>query len=114
MQTIVPADSDGDLDLSFKGTTMEMVPFGPPQSTLPTVMSMSPEQHERLGQLSFMKGDHQEMCRRIYERVKKEDGLVHALVLATDMGLIKDAMVRGDTGTWQDLFREIMGGTSEN
>jgi hypothetical protein len=32
---------------------MEMVPFGPPQSALPTAISMSPEQHERLGQPSL-------------------------------------------------------------
>ncbi len=112
MQTVVPAGADGDLDLSFRGTKMEMVPSGPPQSALPTVISMSPEQHERLGKLRFIKGDHQEMCRRIYERVKTKDGRVHALVLSTDMALIKDAMKRGDTGAWQDLFREIMGGTS--
>lgn len=112
MQTVVPAGADGDLDLSFKGTKMEMVPFGPPQSALPTVISMTPEQHERLGQLRFMKGDHQEMCRRIYEKVKTKDGRVHALVLSTDMALIKDAVKRGDAGAWQDLFREIMGGTS--
>ncbi len=113
MQTGVPTGADGDLDLSFKGTKMELVPFGPPQSALPTVISMSPEQHERLGKLRSMKEDHQEMCRRIYERVKKEGGRVHALVLATDMELIKDSMERGDTGAWQDLFREIMGKTTE-
>jgi hypothetical protein len=113
MQTVVPADADGNLDLSFKGTKMAMVPFGPPQSALPTVINMSPEQYERLGQLRFIKGDHQEMCRRIYERAKEEGSRVDALVLATDMGLIKDAMERGDTGEWQDLFREIMGRTTE-
>ncbi len=112
MQTVVPVGADGDLDLSFKGTKMEMVPFGPPQSALPTVISMTPEQHKHLGQLRFMKGDHQEMCRRIYERVRTKDGRVHAHVLSTDMALIKDAVKRVDAGAWQDLFREIMGGTS--
>ena len=112
MQTVVPAGADGDLDLNFKGTKMEMVPFGPPQSALLAVISMTPEQHERLGKLRFMKGDHQEMCRRIYERVRTKDGRVQALVLSTDMALIKDAVKRGDTGAWQDLFREIMGETS--
>ena len=88
---------------------MGMVPFDPPQSALPTEISMSPEQHKRLGQLRFVKGDHQEMCGRTYERVKTKDDRVHALVLSTDMTLIKDASKRGDTGAWQDLFREIMG-----
>jgi hypothetical protein len=32
MQTVVPTGGDGDLDLSFKGTKMEIVPFGPPQA----------------------------------------------------------------------------------
>jgi hypothetical protein len=52
------------------------------------------------------------MCRRIYERAQTKDGRVHVLVLSTDLALIKDALKRGDTGTWQDLFREIMGGTN--
>jgi hypothetical protein len=51
------------------------------------------------------------MCRRIYDVVKKEDGRVRALVLSTDMALIEDAVKRGDSGAWQDLFREIIGET---
>jgi hypothetical protein len=113
IRTIVPSDADGDLDLSFKGMNMEMEPFGPPQSSLPTVVRMSPEQHERLEQLRFTKGDHQEMCQRICARVKRDNDQVHALVLATDMSLIKDAIERGDSGVWQDLFREIMGRRTE-
>lgn len=112
IQTVVPVGTDGDLDLNFKGMKAELVAYGPPQSALPTVISMSPEQHERLQKLSFMRGDHQEMCQRIYERSKTKDGRVHALVLSTDLALIKDAVRRGDTGTWQDLFREIMRGTN--
>ena len=48
VQTIVPMGADGDLELSFKGMKMELVPFGPPQSALPTVICMSVEQHRRL------------------------------------------------------------------
>jgi hypothetical protein len=106
MQTVVPANADGDLDLNFTGLKMEMVPFGPPQSARPTVISMSPEQYECLGKIR-----NQEMCRRIYERSQKKDGRVHVLVLSTDFALIKDAVKRGDPGTWQDLFREILGRT---
>ena len=108
IQRVVRAGADGDLDLSSKGVKAKVVPFGPPQSALPSVIGMSPEQHERLGQVRFMKGDHQEMCRRIYDMAEKEDGRVRALVLSTDMALIKEAVKSGDTGTWQDLFREIM------
>ena len=104
---------DNPLDLSSGGPKVELVPFGPPQSALPSVISMTSEQNERLRQVTFMKGDHQEMCRRIYDRVKKEDGRTYALVLSTDMALIKDAVKRGDTGAWQDLFREIGEGLTE-
>ena len=57
MQTIVPTGPDGDPDLQFAGTKAAMVPFGPPQSASPTIISMSTEQYERLGQLKFMKGE---------------------------------------------------------
>jgi hypothetical protein len=108
MQTVVPVGADGDLDLSFKGMKMQMVMSGPPQSSLPTVISISPEQYERLAQLAFKKGNHQEMCRRIYDNVREESGRVHSHVLATDVALIKEAMDRNETGEWQNLFREIM------
>ena len=36
------------------------------------------------------------------------DGKVAALVLSTDMARIREALKRGETGKWQDLFREIM------
>ena len=48
------------------------------------------------------------MCKRIHERVKTDGSHVHALVLSTDMALIKEALKREGTGVWQDLFREIM------
>jgi len=35
MQTVVPTDSDGDLDLSFKGMTATIEAGAPPQSALP-------------------------------------------------------------------------------
>jgi hypothetical protein len=109
LQTIVPVGADGELDLNFKGVEMKVVPFGPPQSALPTVISMTPEQYTRLGKLSFTPGDHQEMCRRVYEKARSKDGRVHVLVLSTDLTLVKEALKRGDTGAWQDLFREIIG-----
>lgn len=82
------------------------------QSALPTVISMTPDQHERLGKLGFVKGDQQEMCKRVYNQVRTKDGRVYARVLSTDMAIIKDALERGDTGAWQDLLREIMEGSS--
>jgi hypothetical protein len=112
IQTVVPVGPDGDLDLSFKGLKVEMVPSSPPQSALPTVISMSPEQHERLVKLKSVKGDHQEMCQRIRETIETKDGRVHALVLSTDMASIKSALKQDNTGAWHDLFREILGENS--
>ena len=111
MQTVVPKDSDGNLDLTFEGTKMEVVTDGPAQSALPGGIIMTEEQHARLGKLAYQAGDHQEMCRRIYEHVHgKKDGRVASVVLSTDLARIKQAVDGGATGGWQDLFREILKG----
>jgi hypothetical protein len=114
IETFVPVGEDGDFDLSFTGTKAEMVPSGPPQSAKPTVIRMSVGQFERLENLRYVKGDRQDMCRRIYERNKPgNDGHIYALVISTDMATIKDALKRNETGDWQDLFREILEGTAK-
>lgn len=108
MQTIVPKDAEGNLDLSFSGTKMEIVTGAPPQSALPRLVVMSDDQYARLAKLSHEKGDHQEMCRRIFNRIeRKADGHVGCVVLATDFARIKQTVDGGETGNWQDLFREI-------
>jgi methylamine utilization protein MauJ len=109
VQTVVPTDGDGDVDLNFKGTTAALVPFDPPQSARPFIIRMNAEQYKQLGKLGYAKGDHADMCLRVYQKAKEKDGHIHALVLATDMALITDALKRNEAGTWQDLFREIMG-----
>ncbi len=109
MQTVVPFDGDGDLDLSFKGTTIQFVVDGPPQSALPSVIRMSSVQYERLGKLASFAGDHQEMCKRIYGKVKRVDDGVQALVLATDMATIRNALDKEPKEEWQKLFSEIIG-----
>ncbi len=108
MRTSVPANADGDLDLSFTGIKAEMLPSGPPQSAKPTVIRMTPAQYQRLGQLRFAKGDDQEMCRRIWGLGRQDGDFIYVLVLSTDMELIEDAVHRADHGEWQDLFREIL------
>ena len=109
IQTVVSRDADGDLDLSFKGTTSSIVPFGPPQSARPFMIRMTMEQHKRLARLGYAKGDQSEMCLRVYQKSQEKDGQVYALVLATDMALITGTLKRNEAGAWQDLFREIMG-----
>jgi hypothetical protein len=109
VSTVVPKGEDGELDLdSFKGLKVSMVTNGPPQSGRPSIIVMTPAQHKQLGLLTREKGDHQELCKRVYKRVKMHDKKVVAIVLSTDMARIRDALKRGETGNWQDLFREIM------
>ena len=109
MQTVVPLDGDGEFDLSFSGTKIAMVTDGPPQSARPFVIGMTGDQYKRIGRLSYENGDHQEMCRRIYQHAETCGDQVQAAVLSTDMMRILDTVKRGDTGNWQDLFREIIG-----
>jgi hypothetical protein len=109
LQTVVPTDADGDLDLNFKGTTATVMAFGPPQSARPFMIRVNADQHKQLGRLGYAKGDHAEMCLRVYQKAQEKNGQIYALVLATDMAAIKDALKRNDAGTWQDLFREIIG-----
>lgn len=108
IQTVVPIDEDGHFDLEFKGMTMAMKAFGPPQSAQPSVVRMTHEQYYRLRKLSYSKSDHQEMLDRIQQRVQEKDGHIYALVLATDMSLIRQALETKEEGVWQDLFREII------
>jgi hypothetical protein len=111
IQTIVAQDAEGNLDLSFSGTKLEMVTNGPPQSGLPSLVVMSDDQYARLAKLRYQSGDHQDMCRRIFESVNgKKDGRVRCIVLATDLARIENVVDSGETGNWQDLFREILGG----
>jgi hypothetical protein len=109
IQTIVPTDSSGDPDLDFKGTTSKIVPFGPPQSARRFMIRMSAEQRERLARLGYVAGDQAEICKRVYQKSQEKDGQIYAVVLATDMALIRDALKRDESGPWQVLFREIMG-----
>jgi hypothetical protein len=114
VSTVVPIGEDGELDLDrFKGIKMSMVRNGnaPPQSGLPSIIMMTPDQHKRLGQLTREKGDHLELCKRVYEGGDMSDGKVETIVLSTDMARILEALKHGETGNWQDLFREVL---SEN
>lgn len=111
LQTVVPMDADGEFDLSFSGTKMTMVTDAPPQSARATLISMTLDQHKRLERLNYENGDHQEMCRRIYQQARIQGEQVMAVVLSTDMARILNTVKRGDTGNWQGLFREIIGET---
>lgn len=113
IQTIVPADASGNLDLSFSGTTVELMSDGPPQSESPSVLVMTDEQYDRLAKLSHKEGEHQAMCRRIARKIRgKKDGRTACIILATDLSYIRKAINGSDAGEWQDLFREIFKGNS--
>ncbi|MGA6826671.1 methylamine utilization protein MauJ [Nitrospira sp. NS4] len=108
ISTIVPQGEDGELDLSFKGLTVTTVTDDPPQSGRPSIIPMTPAQHNQLELLSRKQGDHQELCKRVCKRVKVQDEKRVTLILATDMARIQGALKRAETGDWQDLFREIL------
>jgi hypothetical protein len=110
IQTVVPQDADGEFDLSFSDTKIEMVTDGPPQSARPSLLVMTREQYERLTRLAYKPGHHQEMCRRIAGRIhKQKDTHVALVVSATDIARIREAIKREETGEWQDLFKEALG-----
>lgn len=108
IQTIVPVDSDGHFDLEFKGMVMEMKPFGPPQSALPSVVRMTKEQYDRLKRLSYQKGDRRELLERVCQRVRQNDDQTFALILSTDLSDIRRAIENGEKGEWLDLLREFI------
>lgn len=108
LETIVQKNADGDLDLDFKGMDVHLEPFGPPQSARPTVLKLTQDQFEQLTQLVFTKGDHQEMCRRIYDKTKPVSGGIACMVLSTDLAIINQGISEGGQGGWQNLFREVL------
>ena len=108
IQTVVPIDKDGYFDLEFKGMTVKMEPPGPPQSALPSVVQMSPEQYDQLKNLSYKKTELQDILIRIGKSAKENDGQYIVLVLSTDMSLIRHAVEAKQEGEWQALFREIL------
>lgn len=109
IKTVVPKDSEGEFDLSFSGMKMEMVTDGPPQSARSTLWVMNLDQYETLKKLSYTQGDHQEMCRRMYQKAQIQGVEAGTIVLSTDKIRILEAIKSGETGNWQDFFREIIG-----
>ncbi len=109
LSTVVPITADGELDDSaFAGLKISMETGRPPQSGLPSGVLISPDQYKRLGLLAYEKGDHQELCKRVYDNVSTHGEKVIAVIFSTDLRRIQEALKRDETGKWQDLFREIL------
>ena len=109
VSTIVPNGEDGELDLhSLNGLKVTMATDDPPQSGRSSIIVMTHAQHELLELLTRKQGDHQELCKRVYKRVKMHEEKRVTLVLSTDMARIQGALKCGETGDWQDLFREVL------
>lgn len=108
MSVFTLPDGDLDLDGSLKGMKAEMVPFGPPQSALPTQITITAEQLERLAKLVHTAGDHQKFSERVYQMRKVHEGTTYSIILSSDMAQIQAALNRGEKGAWQDLFREVL------
>ena len=90
-----------------------MITDAPPQSARPTVIRLTVEQHRLLGKISYETGDHQPMCRRIFNYAKQNDDHMITVVLATDMVRIKEVLDRNESGKWQDLMRQIFVATNK-
>lgn len=108
IQTVVPVGADGHFDLDFAGTVVTVKPFGPPQSALPYAVRMTNEQFDQLIGLSQQKGDRHEMLERIRQNARDQGGYIYALVLSTDMAVIKRAIQKEEVGEWQDLLRQFI------
>ena len=48
------------------------------------------------------------MLERIRQNAKESDGHIDALIISTDMAVIKSAIKEGKVGEWQDLFRQFI------
>jgi len=107
VQTVVPKDGNGDFNLKFEGMKVELV-TGPPQSALPTVIQMGTESYESLRKLSYRKGEHQEILKRICDRVRQQDDVVQVLILSTDMDFIRESIKTGVKEEWLDILRTIL------
>ena len=108
VSTVVPNGEDGELELDNFGIKVSKVADAPPQSGQPSIIVMTPDQYKQLEFLAREKGNGWELCKRVYERIYTDEGEINALVLSTDMGQIREAIKQGETGNWQDLFRDIM------
>lgn len=109
LNTVVPITADGELDDSaFTGLKISMETGRPPQSGLPKGVLLSPDQYKRLRLLACEKGDHQELCKRVYDNVRTNGEKVIAVIFSTDLKRIQEALKRNEAGKWQDLFREIL------
>tara|TARA_R100000365_G_C2713762_1_gene48367 strand:+ start:70 stop:303 length:234 start_codon:yes stop_codon:yes gene_type:complete len=69
---------------------------------------MSKEEFEELTALSYRKSEQQEMSKRICQRFQERDGYVYALVISTDMKIIRSAIGQGQAGEWVDLFSQFI------
>lgn len=108
VQTVVPVGDDGELNLDFRGFTMEMVASAPPQSGRPTIVDMGAEQYELLKKLSYQKGEHQEICERVFRSAKRLDDRLLTRIVSTDVVLVREAQSRGGSSEVMDLLREII------
>jgi hypothetical protein len=107
IQTIVPVDEDGHFNLDFVGMKVELKPDGPPQSAVPTIIKMTPEQYDRLAKLRYEKGEHQEMVKRIWESAKEKGGHIYVRVFATDMSRVRQELKANKEGKLQEVLREL-------
>jgi len=69
---------------------------------------LTDEQYDRLQECTTGRGGYQSLCQRVYDSVKTKSGKLVAHVYEADMERINKAAQRNDSGSWQDLCREIL------
>jgi hypothetical protein len=106
VQTIVPSDADGNLDLGFPGFHIAQHSEDPPQSALPGGIFMTPDQYQRLKMLCREPNPEAKLVSRICRQTFQDKGRIVVVILSTDLERVKEAMRANERGGWQDLLRE--------
>ncbi|MDB5808826.1 MAG: hypothetical protein JWN94_948 [Betaproteobacteria bacterium] len=74
-----------------------------------TKLRITQEQFDKVKSGTAGIGGHQSLCQKFCDGVKTENGTMYAHVYDADMVRIKTLVDRPDDGSWQGVFREILG-----
>lgn len=111
VSTIVPIGSDGALDDgAFAGLKMSVVASMPPQSERVMGVVLKPEQVETISKLAFLPHAHQEICRRLFDHVRENNGQIVAPLFSADVAEMRRVVDRNESSPATELFRDLIPG----
>ena len=115
IQTVVPQDENGDLDLSFPGLTIETTMNTAPQSAVPVGVFVNLTQFNQLKQIADDDGsDNVDFVRRLFRQVGQHpDGRIVLMVLSSDLPRLKQAVEGNEQSAWQLLIRDALANTPQ-